>query len=206
MIGKLKGRIDSYGSDHLLIDVQGVCYHVACSSRSLAQLPPQGEFAEVFTEMLVSQEMIRLVGFASQAEREWFRLLQSVQGVGTRVALGILSTLSVSELANAIALADKAMVGRASGVGPKLAQRIVSELKDKAPGLSVVDPSLTSLAQELDAPRPTAAADAVSALVNLGYGQAQAGLAVASAIKKSGEDELATERLIRLALKELAKA
>lgn len=205
MIGKLKGRIDSYGSDHLLIDVQGVCYHVSCSSRSLAQLPPVGEFAEIFTEMLVSQEMIRLVGFASQAEREWFRLLQSVQGVGTRVALAILSTLSIAELSNAIALADKAMVGRTSGVGPKLAQRIVSELKDKAPAFAVADPTLAALSSELEAPRPTAAADAVSALVNLGYGQAQAGLAVASALKKSADQELKTEALIRLALKELSK-
>lgn len=206
MIGKLKGRIDSYGTDHLLMDVQGVCYHVACSSRTLAQLPGAGEFAEVFTEMLVSQDMIRLVGFASAAEREWFRLLQSVQGVGTKLALAILSTLSTAELANAIALADKAMVGRTSGVGPKLAQRIVTELKDKAPAFAAVDTSLAKLSGDLDAPKPTAAADAVSALVNLGYGQAQAGLAVAAAMKKAGDDGLGAEKLIRLALKELSPA
>lgn len=206
MIGKLKGRIESYGSDHLLIDVQGVCYQVACSTRTLAGLPPQGDFAEIFTEMLVSQDMIRLVGFASQAEREWFRLLQSVQGVGTKVALAILSTLSIAELANAIALADKAMVGRTPGVGPKLAQRIVSELKDKAPAFASGDAVLAQLSGDLDAPRPTAAADAVSALVNLGYGQAQAGLAVAAALKKAGDEAPATEKLIRMALKELSPA
>ena len=206
MIGKLKGRIESYGSDHLLIDVQGVCYQVACSTRTLAGLPPQGDFAEIFTEMLVSQDMIRLVGFASQAEREWFRLLQSVQGVGTKVALAILSTLSIAELANAIALADKAMVGRTPGVGPKLAQRIVSELKDKAPAFASGDTVLAQLSGDLDAPRPTAAADAVSALVNLGYGQAQAGLAVAAALKKAGDEAPATEKLIRMALKELSPA
>ena len=106
MIGKLKGRIDSFGTDWLIIDVSGVGYHVFCSSKTLAALPSVGEFAELHTEMLVSQDMIRLVGFASVPERVWFRLLQTVQGVGTRVALAILSTLSASEIANAIALQD----------------------------------------------------------------------------------------------------
>ena len=115
MIGKLKGRIDSFGTDWLIIDVSGVGYHVFCSSKTLAALPSVGEFAELHTEMLVSQDMIRLVGFASVLEREWFRLLQTVQGVGTRVALAILSTLSASEIANAIALQDKPMIGRAPG-------------------------------------------------------------------------------------------
>src|SRR5688572_17527094 len=129
MIGKLKGRIDGYGADWVMIDVGGVGYHVTCSTRTLSALPPQGEFAEIHTEMLVSQDMIRLVGFARENEREWFNLLQTVQGVGTRVAMAILSTLSVAELGNAIALADKPMVGRAPGVGRKLAERIVIELK-----------------------------------------------------------------------------
>ena len=203
MIAKLKGRIDATGVDWLVIDVNGVGYHVSCSSKTLAALPGQGEFAEIHTEMLVSQDMIRLVGFASVMEREWFRLLQSVQGVGTKVALSILSTLGVAEIGNAIALQDKAMIGRANGVGKKLAERIVLELKDKVPAFAGVDLSLSKLAAELDAPRPTAASDAVSALVNLGYGQMQAGAAVAAAMRKGGDDQ-PTEKLIRLALKELA--
>ena len=205
MIAKLKGRIEATGADWLVVDVNGVGYHVACSSKTLAALPAQGEFAEIHTEMLVSQDMIRLVGFASVMEREWFRLLQSVQGVGTKVALAILSTLSTSEIGNAIALQDKALIGRANGVGKKLAERIVLELKDKVPAFAVVDASLSKLAAELDAPKPTAAADAVSALVNLGYGQMQAGAAVSAAMRQGGDDQ-PTERLIRLALKELATA
>jgi holliday junction DNA helicase RuvA len=176
---------------------------VFCSSKTLAALPPVGEFAEVHTEMLVSQDMIRLVGFSSTLEREWFRLLQTVQGVGTKVALAILSTLSSHEVASAIALQDKAMIGRANGVGKKLAERIVLELKDKAPAYTGGDASLTKLQADLDAPRPTAAVDAVSALVNLGYGQVQAGAAVAAAMRKGGDDQ-PTEKLIRQALKELA--
>jgi Holliday junction DNA helicase RuvA len=205
MIGKLKGRIDSHGPDWVMIDVGGVCYHVFCSGKTLAALPAAGEFAEIHTDMLVSQDMIRLAGFATAMEREWFRMLQTVQGVGTKVALAILSTLSTSDLANAIALQDKAMVARAPGVGPKLAQRIVSELKDKAPAFAPADVTLAALSADLDAPRPTAAADAVSALVNLGYGQVQAGAAVSAAMKKAGDDP-ATEQLIRLALRELATA
>ncbi len=203
MIAKLKGRIDASGADWLVIDVSGVGYHVSCSTKTLAALPGTGEFAEVHTDMLVSQDMIRLVGFATVSEREWFRLLQSVQGVGTKVALAILSTLSTSEIGNAVALQDKAMIGRANGVGKKLAERIVLELKDKTPTFAPIGHDVAKLAAELDAPRPTAAADAVSALVNLGYGQAQAGAAVSTALRKSGDDQ-PTEKLIRLALKELA--
>lgn len=205
MIAKLKGRIDACGPDWVVIDVNGVGYHVACSSRTLQSLPGQGEFAEIHTEMLVSQDMIRLVGFASTLERDWFRLLQSVQGVGTKVALAILSTLSVHEVGNAIAMQDKAMIGRANGVGRKLAERIVLELKDKVPSFTAADAALATLQAGLDAPQPTAAADAVSALVNLGYGQTQAGAAVAAALRKAGDDQ-PTEKLIRLALKELALA
>ena len=204
MIGKLRGVVDSYGDDWVIVDVGGVGYHVFCSAKTHAALPPAGEAAQVFTEMLVSENSIRLVGFASEGERDWFRLLESVQGVGTKVALAILSVLTTSELTNAIALGDKAMVGRANGVGPKLAQRIVTELKDKAPAFSGADPALASLQADLDAPRPTAAADAVSALVNLGYNQTQAGAAVTAAMNAAGEDAGA-ETLIRLALKELAR-
>ena len=203
MISKLKGRIDGTGPDFVIVDVGGVGYQVFCSSKTLSALPGQGEFAEIHTEMLVSQDLIRLVGFASTLERDWFRLLQTVQGVGTKVALAILSTLTAHEIGNAIALQDKAMIGRANGVGKKLAERIALELKDKAPAFAVVDASLSKLSAELDAPKPTAAVDAVSALVNLGYGQMQAGAAVATAMRKGGDDQ-PTEKLIRLALKELA--
>jgi len=204
MIGKLKGVIDSYGDDWVIIDVGGVGYHVFCSAKTHAALPPAGEAAQLFTEMLVSENFIRLVGFATQGERDWFKLLESVQGVGTKVALAILSVLTTSELTNSIALGDKAMVGRANGVGPKLAQRIVTELKDKAPKFAGADPALAALQADLDAPRPTAAADAVSALVNLGYNQTQAGAAVTAAMNSAG-DEASAETLIRLALKELAR-
>lgn len=203
MIGKLKGLVDSYGDDYVILDVGGVGYHVSCSTKTLGALPSPGEAAVLYTEMLVSENAIRLVGFGSAAEREWFRLLDNVQGVGTKVALAILSTLSAPELANAVALQDKAMVGRAQGVGKKLAERIVVELKDKAPAFAPPDPALAKLQADLDAPRPTAAADAVSALVNLGYGQTQAGAAVSAAMRKAGDDAK-TEQLIRVALKELA--
>ena len=167
-------------------------------------LAPQGEYAEVHTEMLVSQDMIRLIGFATDVERQWFRLLQTVQGVGARVALSVLSALSSPELANAVALQDKGMIMRAQGVGKKVAERIVAELRDKVPAAAHADPMLARLQSELEAPQPTAASDAVSALVNLGYGQAQAGLAVSAALKKSSDGATA-EGLIRLALKELAR-
>jgi Holliday junction DNA helicase RuvA len=204
MIGRLKGIVDEYGDDHVILDVGGVGYHVACSAKTLAALPSVGEAAVLHTEMLVSENSIRLVGFSSESERAWFRLLDSVQGVGTKVSLALLSTLTTAELTNAIALGDKAMVGRANGVGPKLAQRIVTELKDKAPAFAGGDAALAAVAGALDAPRPTAAAEAVSALVNLGYGQSQAGAAVSAAMREAGE-EAATETLIRLGLKELAR-
>jgi Holliday junction DNA helicase RuvA len=164
-----------------------------------------GEFAEVHTEMLVSQDSIRLIGFATPLEKDWFKLLQTVQGVGARVALAILSVLGPSDLASAIALQDKAMIGRANGVGKKLAERIVLELKDKVPAFTAGDAGLPQIAAELGAPRPSAVADAVSALVNLGYGQVQAAQAVSAALRKSG-DAAAAEKLIRQALKELATA
>lgn len=203
MIGKLKGRIDSTGPDWLMVDVGGVAYFVSCSGKTLAALPAAGDFAEVHTEMLVSQDNIRLVGFATLLEKEWFKLLQSVQGVGARVALAILSILSPGELASAIALQDKAMIGRANGVGKKLAERIVLELKDKAPAYTAADIGLSQVAAELAAPKTSAVTDAVSALVNLGYGQSQAAMAVSAALRKAGDDQ-PTEKLIRLALKELA--
>ncbi|RTM01937.1 Holliday junction branch migration protein RuvA [Ancylobacter aquaticus] len=205
MIGKLKGLVDSYGDDHVILDVQGVGYLVHCSARTLQALPPVGEAATLFIEMLVREDMIRLYGFVSQAEKSWFLLLQNVQGVGSKVALNVLSTLSPSELANAVALGDKVMVARANGVGPKVAARIVAELKDKAPGFASVDPGVAGLVAQIEdrqAPRPVA--DAVSALVNLGYAPIQASAAIAGAVREAGEDA-DTARLIRLGLKELAK-
>jgi holliday junction DNA helicase RuvA len=203
MIGKLKGRIDSTGPDWVMVDVGGVCYFVSCSAKTLGVLPGIGEATEVYTDMLVSQDNIRLVGFATVLEKEWFKLLQSVQGVGARVALAILSVLGPGDLASAIALQDKAMIGRANGVGKKLAERIVLELKDKAPAYTTADIGLGAIAAELAAPKSSAVTDAVSALVNLGYGQSQAALAVAAALRKGGDDQ-PPEKLIRLALKELA--
>ena len=203
MIGKLRGIVDSYGEDWVILDVMGVGYHVFCSTRTLAALAPAGEEAVLHTEMLVSDKAIRLVGFATAGERAWFRLLDDVQGVGTKVALAILSTLSVGDLANAIALQDKATIGRAPGVGAKLAQRIVTELKDRVPAFAPADPAMSRLQDQLDGARPTAVSEALSALLHLGYNQAQAGAAVSGALRNAG-DGAATETLIRLALRELA--
>ena len=205
MIGKLKGVIDSYGEDHVIIDVNGVGYVVFCSSRTLQALPRPGEAASLAIETQVREDAIRLFGFRSDAERDWFRLLQSVQGVGAKVALAILSTLDAGALATAIGTQDKAAVARTSGVGPKLAQRIVTELKDKAPVFGSVDPAVVQLTGDLADKRASGpVTDAVSALVNLGYGQPQAAAAVAAAVKAGGE-AAETGTLIRLALKELAR-
>jgi Holliday junction DNA helicase RuvA len=204
MIGKLKGMVDAFGDDHVLIDVGGVCYEAFCSSKTLAALPRVGEPTVLFIDMLVREDMIRLYGFANETEKAWFRLLTTVQGVGARVAVAILSTLTPSELASAIALQDKSMVGRASGVGPKLAQRIVSELKGKVPELGALDAGVLGLQAALgEGAAKSNITDAVSALTNLGYSSAQASAAVARVVGKEGEDA-ATEKLIRLGLKELS--
>ncbi|WP_441230379.1 Holliday junction branch migration protein RuvA [Tardiphaga sp. 215_C5_N2_1] len=205
MIGKLKGLIDSYGEDYVILDVQGVGYQVHCSARTLQALPQAGEAAVLAIETYVREDQIKLFGFRSDMEREWFRLLQTVQGVGAKVALAVLSTLPPADLANAIALRDKTAVARTPGVGPKVAERIVSELKDKAPAFASVDPVVAQLAGAMDDNRaPGAVRDAISALVNLGYGQPQAAAAVAAASRSAGEDA-ETAQLIKLGLKELAK-
>ncbi|MBK9082215.1 MAG: Holliday junction branch migration protein RuvA [Rhizobiales bacterium] len=204
MIGKLKGVIDSYGEDFVVLDVHGVGYVVSCSARTLQLLPKAGEAATLAIETHVREDAIRLFGFLADAERDWFRLLQTVQGVGAKVALAILGVMSAADLASAIALQDKAMVGRAPGVGPKLAARIVAELKDKAPAFAAVDPAAARLAgaeESRAAPKPVQ--DAVSALVNLGYGRPQSAAAVAAALKALGEAAEAPA-LIRRGLKELA--
>jgi len=205
MIGKLKGMIDSYGEDFVILDVNGVGYLVHCSARTLQALPGTGQPVTLSIETHVREDLIRLYGFESDVEREWFRLLQTVQGVGAKVALAVLGTLKPADLANAIAMRDRAMVARTPGVGPKVAERIVTELKDKAPAYSDVDPAVIRLSgavEERRAPQPVA--DAVSALVNLGYGQPQAAAAIAAAARSAGEGADAAS-LIRMGLRELAK-
>jgi Holliday junction DNA helicase RuvA len=205
MIGKLKGIVDSYGADFIILDVGGVGYQVHCSARTLQALPAPGEPATLSIETYVREDQIKLFGFASDIEREWFRLLQTVQGVGAKVALSVLGTLTVGELASAVAMRDKAFVARTPGVGPKVAERIVTELKDKVPAFADIDPSVVHLAGALDEKRaPKPVADAVSALVNLGYGQPQAAAAIAAAARNAGEGA-DTAALIRQGLKELAK-
>ena len=205
MIGKLKGMIESYGEDSVIVDVNGVGYEVFCSSRTLQELPGVGQPATLSIETHVREDQIRLFGFLTEIEREWFRLLQTVQGVGVKVALAVLGTLKPAELASAIATRDKAMVARTPGVGPKVAERIVTELKDKAPAYTNVDPALVRLSGALEERRaPAPISDAVSALVNLGYAQAQAAAAIAAAARSAGDGAEATT-LIRLGLRELAK-
>jgi holliday junction DNA helicase RuvA len=205
MIGKLKGIVDSYGQDFIILDVGGVGYQVHCAARTLQSLPAPGEAATLSIETYVREDQIKLFGFMSDVEREWFRLLQTVQGVGAKVAMSVLGTLRPSELASAIAIRDKAAIGRSPGVGAKVAERIVTELKDKVPAFADIDPAVVHLAGSVDekrAPRPVM--DAVSALVNLGYGQPQAAAAIAAAARNTGEGA-DTATLIRQGLKELAK-
>ena len=205
MIGKLKGLIESSGQDSVIVDVNCVGYEVHCSARTLQELRGVGQPAALSIETHVREDQIRLFGFVTEIEREWFRLLQTVQGVGAKVALSVLGTLRPSELASAIAMRDKAMVARTPGVGPKVAERIVTELKDKAPAYTNIDPALVRLSGALDDKRaPAPVTDAVSALVNLGYAQAQAAAAIAAAARSAGDGAEATT-LIRLGLRELAK-
>ncbi len=204
MIGKLKGVVDSIGEDHVVIDVQGVGYVAHCSARTLGTLPQVGEAITMIIETHVREDMIKLFGFKDELERDWFKLLQSVQGVGAKVALAIQATLSPSDIASAIALQDKSMVSRAPGVGPKVAQRIVSELKDKAPKFSGAAAAEISLQSDIGSGHANSAVmDAVSALTNLGYSSQQASGAVSKVSKNAGEDA-DSAKLIRLGLKELA--
>ena len=205
MIGKLKGTIDEIGEDHVVLDVHGVGYVAHCSARTLGRLGSAGEAAVLFIETYVREDQFRLFGFLTALEREWFRLLQSVQGVGSKVALAVLSTLTPGELANAIALQDKTAVSRAPGVGPKVAVRIVTELRNKAPAFAGEASASIGLKQEIGEGVASApVADAVSALTNLGYSRDQAANAVAAALKNGGEGA-DSARLIRLGLKELSR-
>ena len=204
MIGKLRGIVDSYSGDSIVLDVGGVGYLVGCSSRTLQALPRPGEAASLSIETHVREDAIRLYGFLSDDERDWFRLLQNVQGVGAKVALAILGMGPVGELASAIALQDKAAIAKAPGVGPRLAARITAELKDKMPALGSVDPTAARLAGEEPARgTPAAVHDAISALINLGYARSQAAAAVATSMKALGEGAEAPA-LIRRGLKELS--
>jgi holliday junction DNA helicase RuvA len=205
MIGKLKGVIDEIAEDHVVVDVHGVGYVAFCSMRTLGNLPGSGEAVTLFIETFVREDMIRLYGFQTTLEREWFRLLQSVQGVGAKVALAVLSTLTAPDLANAIALRDIAMVSRAPGVGKKVAERIVTELKNKAPAFAGSASGTIGLKQDLgEGVAPLPVMDAVSALTNLGYSRDVAANAVAAAMKAAGEGA-DSAKLIRLGLKELAR-
>ena len=200
MIAKLTGRLDESGADWAVIDVGGVGYLVHCSSKTLAALGLTGDEVTVFTDLQVSENDMRLLGFAQGTERDWFRLLTTVQGVGSKVALAILSALSTEELQRACAAGDAAQVARAQGVGPKLAGRIVNELKDKAGALpgGAAGVSLSAVSQP-----GSASADALSALQNLGFKPAVAASAVAHAQAELGE-EAGLNELVRVALKRVA--
>lgn len=199
MIARLKGELVSTGMDHAVIDVGGVGYLVGASSRTLSVLGPVGGAVTIHTEMLVSEDSMRLMGFATAAERDWFRLLTSVQGVGSRVALAILSALDPNELHRAVASGDKAMIARANGVGPKLAQRIVNELKDKTGGIALGPGGIAA-----PIPAGSHAADAVSALCNLGFKPNEASTAVAAAEDELG-DGASLDALVRMALKKASR-
>lgn len=213
MIGKLSGRIDYAASDHVLLDVGGVGYVVHCSERTLAALPPTGEAVSLYTELLVREDLLQLFGFLSPYEREWHRLLISVQGVGAKASMAILGTLGAEGVARAVALGDWGSVRAAQGVGPKLAQRVVNELKDKAPtamamggelgpGDVVETETVPSASAASMAPSGAAQAEALSALQNLGYAPADAARAVAEVA--GATPAAGTAELIRAALRLLA--
>ncbi len=216
MIGKITGRIDYRTVDHVLIDVRGVGYLVYCSERTMAALPGVGEVVALYTDLLVREDVLQLFGFQTLAEKEWHRLLTSVQGVGAKASLAILGTLGPDGVSRAIALGDWNAVKAAKGVGPKIAQRVVLDLKDKAPGVMAMAGSLAQAQGEEQvevietaAPPPVAAApassaqaEALSALGNLGYSPGDAAGAVAQAAGENAGAE--TPALIRAALKLLA--
>jgi len=221
MIGKLTGRVDYKAADHVLLDVGGVGYTVHCSDRTLAALPGPGQAAALYTELLVREDLMQLFGFLTPHEREWHRLLISVQGVGSKASMAILGTLGPEGVARAIAIGDWASVKAAPGIGPKLAQRVVNELKDKAPGIMalggtmaqgmgtaadpLIDTGEAAVAVATKPAAPSAAAvqaDALSALSNLGYSPSEAARAVAD-VAATAPDADATA-LIRAALRLLA--
>ena len=220
MIGRLAGRIDYRGPDHVLLDVNGVGYVVYVSERTLMDLPRTGEFAALYTDLVVREDLLQLYGFPSLQEKEWHRLLTSVQGIGAKASMAILGALGPDGTARAIALGDWSAIRSAPGVGPKLAQRVTNELKDKAPAVMAMAGSLDQVIEATPAasstsqttqpaspktaakPRAAAQSDALSALGNLGYQPGEAAAAVAQALSEDPEAE--TSALIRAALKLLA--
>ncbi len=202
MIGKLTGIVDEVGEDWLILDVGGVGYLVSCSGHTLRKVPDNGQVLSLLIDTYVREDQLRLFGFVTADERDWFRLLQSVQGVGARHAMAMLGSIGPDGLADAIALEDKKALTKAPGVGPKLAGRIASELRDKAPSPAKLAPVLAATNAEGGGGSPVR--DAVSALVNLGYAQAQAATAIAVAARELDEGAK-TQALIRVGLKELAR-
>jgi Holliday junction DNA helicase RuvA len=202
MIGRLRGRVDGRGDNWVLIDVGGVGYMVEGSPRMMENLPADGEAVSLAIETYVREDQWRLFGFLNEEDRSWFRLLMGVQGVGAKVALAIQGVLSGTDLAQAVAAEDKAMVARAPGVGPKVAQRIVQELKDKVPEAQFIAASQGDASEAGNVSK--ALSEAMSALTNLGYQRAQANAALMAARSKLGEEDESVEALIRQALKELA--
>ena len=206
MIGKLRGTVDAVGEAHAIVDVGGVGYEVQASARTLRTLQ-LGQEVSLAIETHVREDAIRLYGFTSEVERAWFRMLQTIQGVGAKVALGVLGALAPPDLANAVALQNWAAVEQAPGVGKKLAQRIVAELKDKAPALGAAGlnvPAMAKVGTAQQPPQGDAAAEAISALINLGYHPGQASQTVAAALTELGK-AASTPALIRRGLKELAR-
>ena len=202
MIAKLRGSLDSVGEDWAVVDVNGVGYLLYCSARTLRALPKIGDVVEFFVDTHVREDHIHLYGFGAVSEREWFTLLQTVQGVGARVALGLLSTLGPEDLTEAIAARDRVPLTRANGIGPKVADRILAELKDKVSALSVKTSSQHAALEQKGV--GNISADAISALVNLGYGRSEAFRAIGS-VQHSLADDVDLPSLIRASLKELGQ-
>ena len=220
MIGRLRGRVDYKTQDHFLLDVNGVGYLIFCSERTLAEIPVDGEFTTIYTDLLVREDLMQLFGFLSQVEKEWYRLLISVQGVGAKASLAILSALGEDGVSRSIALGDWTSIKSAKGIGPKTAQRVVNELKDKAAHvMSIVPNEIGERENKIDegevveriddhptinlaASNKTAQADALSALQNLGYSPSESAAAVAKILHESSD--LSTEELIRNSLKMLS--
>lgn len=221
MIGRLRGRVDYKAQDHILLDVNGVGYLVFCSERTLAEIPTNGEFTTIYTDLLVREDLMQLFGFVSQVEKEWYRLLISVQGVGAKASLAILSALGEDGVSRAIALGDWTSIKAAKGIGPKTAQRVVNELKDKAAHvMSIVPTEVVGREKQIDdeevvegidskefndlaLSNKTAQADALSALQNLGYTPGDSAAAVAKVL--NANSDLSTEELIRDSLKMLSR-
>ena len=220
MIGRLRGRVDYKAQDHFLLDVSGVGYLIFCSERTLSEIPGNGEFTTIYTDLLVREDLLQIFGFLSQVEKEWYRLLMSVQGVGAKASLAILSALGEDGVSRAIALGDWTSVKTAKGIGPKTAQRVVNELKDKAAHVMSLVPHKVGNQEEkvsdadiieriddnpsinLAISNNSAQADALSALQNLGYTPSDAAAAVAKILNQSSD--LSTEELIRSSLKMLS--